>query len=607
MAKGGSKGVRAAFADAQNKLAREAEVNDPAPHEKRDGHAAGHWPGAPFDRLPPGCPVVPLGKDGTLSYFIDTLDQLVAVARKDWGGNAIHDLFAMTPNYPLWAWPRWSKPTKGGTSEILGVDVTEAAKCLLKAAARRGLFDPSDRVRGRGAWTAGERLLWHSGDALWIVENGKLKQSEPGEIGGQFYPRRPPIMEPWPEPVTPDDGPAQEIFKALRTWSFERGAFDAVIVTGGIGCMLLGGALPYRPHMALMGDFGVGKTELQRLIKTVCANALQHAGNATEASIRQRLGLDCLPVSLDEFEATTDNERARKIIDLSRLAYDGHRLWRGGADHKGVEFQARNTFLCSGIQLPPMGAADRSRFAVLNLGKIDEKRMGAPPTVDGESGRMILRALMDSWPEFLPRLTHWRATLRLGGLSDRAQNTYGTLFAVAELLLGYDTMKAAGLPLDDEQALAELVASATVEERQLQKENWRDALETLLGTPVPSWKGGEKASVGAVLEAVEGGSIEVKYARERLAVAGLGLIEEGDEELPFGERRCLLAVPTSHPALGALFENTRWKEGGWTGALRQGISAGVVRPKPKNVKITRTQCWCYLVDLKEYDRLFDDR
>lgn len=599
----GAKSVRAAFADASMKLARQVEIADPPPSEKRGEYAAGQWPGAPYDKLPPDCPVIPLGIDGTVTYFLGARGQVIQIPRREWGGNAINHLFLEAPNYPLWAWPRWSKPGKEGNSVINGMDVTDATKCLLKAAGARGLLDVSDRVRGRGAWVAKGRLLWHSGDALWIVEEGKLKQSEPGEINRQFYPRRPPILEPWPEPIGPTDSPAQEIFRALRTWSFERGAFDAVIVMGGIGCMLLGGALPYRPHLAFMGDFGVGKTELQRLVKTVLGDVLQDAGNATEASIRQKLGLDCLPVSIDEFEASTDNDRPKKIIDLARLAYDGHRLWRGGADHKAVEFQARNTFMCSGIQLPPMGAADRSRFAVLNLGKIDPRRMGKPPTVHEESGRMVLRALMDAWDDFERAFLDWRMLLRDGGLSDRAQNTYGTFFAVAELLLGHDVLEEAGIPITDARRLGEMVAAATVEERQLQKENWRDALETLLGTAVPSWKGGEKASVGAVIEAIEAGDMDLKYGQERLANAGLGLIEEPDASLPHGERRLLLAVPTSHPALAALFEKTRWRDGGWTGALRQGISAGVVRPKSRSWKITRASWRCYLVDLRAYDAL----
>lgn len=112
----------------------------------------------------------------------------------------------------------------------------------MNAASTRPSFDAAEKIRGRGAWIDRYgRLLWHSGNALWIVQNGKLKQASPGEHGAWFYPRRPPVMTPWQEPVTVADSPAPAMFKMLNTWSFERGAVDAVIAIGGIGVMLLGG------------------------------------------------------------------------------------------------------------------------------------------------------------------------------------------------------------------------------------------------------------------------------------------------------------------------------------------------------------------------------
>lgn len=603
MAQKGVKGVRAAFADAREVIASLAEAHDPPPEEARGDVPAGGWPGYPFDALPPDCPVTPIGKDGTVSYFIDSLDQLRGVASKDWNGNAIVDLFAMRPHFVSWAWPKWSEGKKGKSPIILGFDVRDVTTCLVKQAAKRGLFDPSERVRGRGAWVAREQLIWHSGDLLWAVSGRKLESSRPGEIDGMFYPRRPPIMRPWPEPVDPDDTPAHAIYKALCTWTLERGPLDAVLIVGAIGCMLLSGALPHRPHLAFMGDFGVGKSALQTLVQSVLASALHRAGNASEAGIRQRLGLDAMPVALDEFEAKADNMRAKAILDLARISYDGQRLWRGGQDHKGVEFQARSSFLCSGIQLPPMNSADRSRFAVLNLGKIDAKRMGDPPVINQASGRMLLRALMDAWPRFPAVHDDWRRTLRQAGLSDRAQNTYGILLAVAQLLLGEAALEDAGLPVTEAERLGLLVAAATAEERASQTPNWRDCLERLLGSPIDVRDGGTKPTVGALLEAVEKNKDELPLVQQKLAAGGLAAIIESDPLAAFGKHRVLLAVPCKSPLVEKLFAGSIWQEGGWTSALRQGVEADVVAKDGRNVKINRASTWCRIVDLAAYDRL----
>ncbi len=62
---------------------------------------------------------------------------------------------------------------------------------------------------------------------------------------------------------------------------------------------------------------------------------------------------------------------------------------------------------------------------------------------------MILRSLMDAWPRFHGCFEGWKATLFNGGLDSRAQDTYGTLLALANLLLGDDGMEAAGFHVED--------------------------------------------------------------------------------------------------------------------------------------------------------------
>lgn len=608
MAQKGVKGIRAAWADAVGQLARAEDRKDPAPTEKREGYEPGAWPGAPSDKLPPNCPVTPLGMDGKTAYFIDTVGQLIDVTTSEWGKKILLQLFCAQPNYVPWAWPRWSAPKKGRTPAINGVEVDEACAALLKAASERGLFDTVDRVRGRGAWTDRHgRLIWHSGELLWTVDPGaksKLRYSPPGEIDGIFYPRRPSILEPWQEPVDPSDSPARHVFELLRSWTWERPVLDPVIALGGIAAMIIGGALPWRPHVAAMGDKGTGKSELNNLIKGIVADALHDTGNTSAAGIYQRVKLDTLPVAVDEFEASEDNRRVVGIVELMRIASSGARMFRGGQDHQGVEFLVRSSFFASGINLPPMKPQDRSRFAVLNLDKLDVGDKPAP-VVEATTGRMFLRALMDAWPDFPRVYGDWRAVLRGSGLDGRAQDTYGTLFSLAEMLLGAETLEEIGLPITEAQKLGGMIAQATAAERADQLDNWRACLEHLLGATIDAWKGGEKPTPGALIEQVETNKIELPYARERFAAAGLGLIEEADAVAPHGSRRYCLAVPHASPALARLFQGTRWSDGGWAGALKQGASAGVIRRERKVVKINRVPVSCLVVDLKAYDRMME--
>ncbi len=612
MAQTGKKGVRAAFVDPAKALARERPA-DPDPHEPRGGFAPGQWPGAPHDRLPPESEVRPLGINGTTTFFMDSSDQLITVKFSDWGKKIITQLFATCPNTPYFYWPRFARPTaKGAAPRINGLEVDEAHACLVKAAAERGLFDPADRLRGRGAWLdAGERLVWHSGDALWRIGRGGLEASPPGELDGVFYPRRAPILAPWPEPVTVEETPAHSIFQALQTWTWERPGLDPVIALGGIGVMLLGGALEVRPHLFASGDKAVGKTEMNKLIKGVLGSALVDTGSTTEAGVRQHMGFDALAVAVDEFEASRDNRRAVSLIELARVGYSGARILRGGADHIGVEFRARNAFFCSGINPPPMEPADLSRFAMLDLGRIDAGRVGRPPRVDRDTaGRQILRQLMDAWPRYPKVLELWRAALRAGGLDGRGQDTYGTLFALATLMLGEEAIEEAGLPITDELRLGQMIGAATEVERHEAIENWRECLERLMSSTIDAWKGGEKPTIGGVLERLEqSAQPNLEEARDKLAAAGLGLRIKGDPCRGFA-----LAVPRKGPALDRIFADTKWREGGWFRALKQAPKDVVLRwsqetpPELKGkftVKINRNPLFCVLVDLTALDKAME--
>lgn len=610
MAAKGIKGVRAAFLDAERDLTARHVKPDPSPETKRAGKGAGAWDGAPVAKLPPLCPVTPLGKDGDNSYFVDTLGQLRTVNVNKWGKKVILDLFAETPNYVTWAWPRFSKE-----GNINGVEVDDATSCLLKSASERGLFHPVDRVRGRGAWAvkATGEFLWHSGETLWKVERGRLVGVPAGaEVDGVFYPRRPPLLDPWQQPVGHDDTPAHELLAAFRCWQWERPKLDPVLLLGWIGCALASGALGWRPALFVTGDRGQGKSTLQAIIKDIIGDALHATADTTPAGIYQRIKQDSLPVAVDELEADADNRRAMGVIKLARLAASGAVMFRGGSEHEGVEFQARNCFFFSSINPPPLGPQDRSRMALLNLRKLDQG--GRAPAIAGAIdtfGRQLLRQIMDGWEVFERELENWKDAMRAAGLDGRAQDTYGTLLAMATLLLGHAAIEAAGIPIAADHAaeLGEFVALATAAERADQVDNWRSCLEHLLQSAIEAWKGGEKPTIGRVLDALEsneepeneiGGAL--KWARARLEAAGLGIVPRS-KVVPGADGWCL-AVPTGpSPQLGKIYGGTVWGAGVWAHALKQGPADIVLRDwKPGVVKINRVAVRCVLIDLAAFDR-----
>jgi hypothetical protein len=620
MSKKGRSLIRGAFSDALDDRVRKAARPDPPAGDDRPvadggwGYAANRWPGAPADRMPPGCPVIALGRDGEHYVFMDSMGALNRVKRTEWSKKTVLDLFAATPNFPLHHWARLSPPKGQRTDWIInGMDVDDAVQCLMHACAMEGTISIADTVRGRGAWTTGPlaalpgqgELVWHGGDGIYRLRGGKLEASGPTALEGTVYPGRAPVLSPWREPVPADQSPAAELFHDfLKTWSWGRPVLDPVLVLGWMGAALLGGALPWRPYLFVVGDRGVGKSQLQNLIKAVLGDTLLRTADATAAGIRQMLGADCLPVAVDELEASGDNRRVTGILDLARIAASADVAIRGGADHEATQFTIRSAMIFSAINPPPMTVADKSRMALITLEKLRKDRSGREPIIDDETvGRRLLRALMDAWPQFARIFDVWRRALRAADMSDRAQMTYGTLMALAELMLGPEALQAHGVPMESD-GLGDWLKELTLSERAEQRANWTLCLDRLFGCTIAAWRDGVQPTVGDVIEAFRrgGSDMTLAAAQARLKLVGLSVRETDWDGTP----RQFLAVPVSAELGPAkVFEGTQWQAGVWATALRQAPGHVVIRDRRnwQVMKINGRATQCLMVDLAALEAL----
>jgi len=610
---GGIKGTRAHFADAMLDIAEKQNFSDPSPNDLRGGIKPGQWQGAPWDNMPPDCPITVLGKKGSTVFVISASGDLYAVDR--WDLPTLMQLFAPFPNYALWAWPAFGKAeTDPATGEqippkVKRLERDKAITCIISEAGRRGNFDPHDNVRGRGGWRAQDRFIWHSGSHLWAVDtktdkenrakDWKLTVAKPSEYDGTFYAKDREILRPWQEHIDINDSPAHQLLSDLKTWQWERPYLDPILLLGWIGSAMMGGALDVRPIAFTVGGAGVGKSTLHGIIRTIFGDTLYSTANTTAAGIYQNIGQDSRPVAVDEFEAKAGSSKEQSIIELARQAYSGAKLYRGGANHEGVEFELRSSFLFSAINPPPLGVQDRTRMAILNLKRLD-KGAGTYPVISDVAGRMILRQVMDGYHDFYWHiLPAWKRTLHKVGFDARAIDTYGTLLACAELLVGRHGMTDMGFDANDEDWVIDAIRTATASEISEQMEKWHEVIQRLLSTVIHQWKAGEQSTVGKVLEMFEAGVLQLEEARERLAMIGLGLRPAGKP----ASGMCLM-IPHSDPALERIFDGTDYYRGGWANVLKQAPDDVVLRGLEKrwhNIKINRLAKNCLLVDMKAYD------
>jgi len=515
--------------------------------------------------LPPGCPVHCLGKDGDVFFFLDPLGQLRALKASEMGQAGLAALFAPQILFLESAWPRINKE-----GSIVGWRAEQVRDALMNACAKRGVWRAFGKVRGRGAWREDDGgMILHVGDALMRV--GKVMA--PGQRAKCVYPASAPMSR-------PSDGPgpqksARALLDRLKSWEWRRD-IDADLLLGWICAAMIGGYLDWRPMAFLVGDRATGKSTLQDVIKYVMgADGMIKVANTSAAGIYQNIGHDSIPIGIDELEAEADNRKVEAVVKLARLASSGEIMLRGGADNKGVEFQARSCFMFSAINMPPMRPQDRSRMAILELRPFLE---GTPAPVFNvadleEIGSHIRRRLLDLHEQLPERLGLFRDALMAGGHGGRGSDQFGTLLACADLAMNDEPPSA-----DELAEWTEKMQADTLGELEDAESNWSRCLTHLLSNPVDAWFRDKVSTVGRQLQMMNestGDGDPFRFVNERLAQVGLALVRP---DPTVGHTRQLdgvwLAVPTSDAKVQRHFEGTDWAgsagvSGVWTGALRQ--------------------------------------
>ncbi|HXF46875.1 MAG TPA: hypothetical protein VNK91_12235, partial [Burkholderiaceae bacterium] len=559
----------------------------------------------------------------------------------DFSHAGIQSLFAATPNYPQWMCPRWGRAPKAADGEppppppIKSFEDDAVRQIFFQACSRRGLFNPRDKLRGLGMWTLpGGQLIYHAGEELWVWDDAKQRPVplETGLHGGHLYPRLPALPSPWSEQIKSEDNPAARLIEVYRSWNWRRPDIDPMLMLGHNCVGYLGGALAWRPAVLLLGDKGTGKSALQACLQMLFGEAVFPTSNTTAAGIYQDMAHDNRLVAVDELEPGADQRKVDDLVALMRIAASGAFARRGGADGAPTSYQLRCAFLFSAINNPLHLAQDVSRVAILRLQPLPRARASAPPVIEETAGRKLLAVVMREWPRFSATFAAYRDILAGAGHDARGQDTYGTLLALAEIVLG-ELAGELGLHTSDDGAWwQEQLGAEALPEMESALPNWRGCLAHLMTTPVEPWRGGSKQSVGQRLEYLieeESRGIDAQYTRDEarrdLADAGLGLLHVHDlvqakcraADVSAAEacgmlgladadgaplNSLVLAVPHRHAALARLFRDSPWANGAWSEALRQCPVPGVViSDKDVNrVTIGGERMRCTLVVLARY-------
>jgi len=501
------------------------------------------------------CPVIPLGVQGGVHWLLTPLGELRGLPDSQFGQKTLQGLFA--PNID---WLNRAFAQIGDNKVWKGFRAEHAAAALMTACARKGVFDARDKVRGVGCWKGenGE-LVQHLGNVVLVGG----KEHKPGEIGEHVYPGRPKVPPPIP---TGGQDAAVQVFDLLRGWHWARGDLDARLLLGLLVCMILGGALEWRPSGFITGDAGTGKSTLQELLKLLLPGRMESTVDATPAALRQIINQDAKGVSFDEIEADMLSDQAQLVLKLARVAASGGSVFRGGSDHKSAEFILRGCFLFSAIVPPSMRGQDLQRLTFLRLFALPKGQK--PPKFNKadlkEAGQKIAGRAASEWSRWEATLAAYEDGLQAEGVghNQRGARQFGTLLAAADLVL-HDGVPEASVVAD----IVKPLAREGLYEYENAVPAWLKTFRAILDAQPEVWRKAGFPKVSEILSVVFRSSNEgdVERARNKLLRAGLALVKGRSGGW-------WLAIPPDGAQIKAMFKDTDLRahggEGAWTGVLR---------------------------------------
>ena len=445
-----------------------------------------------------------------------------------------------------------------------GIQWDMAVNAILARAHTVGIYSPS-RVRGRGAWSEGEKVILHLGDR--VVSNGietPISQVRPGK---HIYQLAPHMDVAYENPLSAEE--ASQIIKIMETISFEH-PISAHLLAGWCVLAPICGALSWRPHIWLSGSKGCGKTFIvDFIVRKLMGNLGLHVQSATtEAGIRQTLGHDALAVTFDEAESSSQKsgDRIQMVLELMRQASSdgGSAIVKGSASGLAKSYKIRSCFLMSSIGVGIKQAADASRVSVLSVVKRDDTEAFA------EMQRLIASVLTEDFVRrFIARSIHLAPKIKKNATmfamvsakifgSQRAGDQIGSLLAGWYSLLRDDL-------IEEDEARKWIESQEWPEQLQSEEESdesgiMQHLLAHVQKVSLRSFSG--EQSVGELASCVTGSrSISTADAVEILGRSGMA-VKTG----LMGPAR--LIVSNSHPGVAKILANTQWSNG-WSRILKR--------------------------------------
>ncbi len=479
---------------------------------------------------------LPLGYTAEGGYvFLDKGRQILVVA----GSSQLLSLQYLVglANLPFWA-KRFPAKKEGAV-----VNPWDAGQTLMEECRRKGSFDPR-RVRGRGVWLEGERVIINLGDPL------------PRDVRHLYL-----CFEPLPlRSVTAFD--TLRLRKMLERFVW-RNPQDAMLLLGWLAVAPVCGVLAWRPHCFIYGPPNCGKSTIHSAASSLLRPlGLSADGQSSEAGIRQMIKADSRPVILDEFESDQGRSHVAGVIRLARSASSAESpVLRGTPEGKAMQFVLRTCFFFAAVNPSGMSPADATRILLFEMLAHANDTDEAARIADDEA------FFTDKGPEWCGYMAGLANVIppairvfmkALPGIDSRHRMNVATLLAGAFVALEGRTLTEVEAAAMTETYRGSIELHAEAFERD-------DSMECLQHLFAYS---NEKQTLGFWL-AVTLAWIEQRLPDNKSLQAAAMRIPRNFEIVVRSGDEAGFFIRNGSPRVEAIFRDTKWAHGAWERALRK--------------------------------------
>lgn len=271
--------------------------------------------------------------------------------------SSMNELMAIAPSRSWWC-------HKCATETMRPTDAQNVGGLLMRIADKLGNVDMT-RLAGRGANIDYKgRTVWHLGERLRMYgKDIELRDADDDRI----YLAGRPIDTGTEDTLLLSEDERDKIRQVLMRYRWNTPE-DCKIMLGWMVTSVTGGALPWRPHIWLVGQADQGKTWwATNVINPIHRTMAVQLSDPTGASIARILQSDSLPVIFDEAEP--DKEWVSQALDLCRSASGGEagRSRATSGAHGYTLYHPRFSACFMSTKVPRLSTADNSRIVMVRL------------------------------------------------------------------------------------------------------------------------------------------------------------------------------------------------------------------------------------------------